>query len=442
MDKIYDKISSNQIISLFSNRPYLYFSFSVFFSQVAYNMFNVVLIFLIYFLTSSNFSVSILLFMILIPQILISFFGGVLADIVNKRKILIIGNLLRALIIIILLFNFDSPYIIYFVTFVVSAITQFYVPAESPLIPALVTRDKLVGANSIFGISLFGSVLIGYVGAGPIVSALGRADVFLVIAVGFVIAAGFAALIPSTQTTEHTENVDTDYVRRSIRSEFKESFMLLHKTRVVKDAFFLLIFSQIVIFILATLIPGYAKNILEVPAEDLSIIIFAPAAVGMIISALSTGSIFAKTSKDKLMSIGVFMSGAVLFLLPFASRIFSQGIIHLINLFLPHVFQLNVFNFVLILAFFAGFANALIFIPSQAILQEVIPENYRSKIYGLLFSLIGVFSLIPIMVAGGVADFFGVGKVFVCIGAAIILIGLMREKIIHSIVRFILRRES
>ena len=441
MRYILEKLASNQILALLSYPPYLSFSLSVFFSQIGFNMLNIVLIFLVFYLTSSNFAVAILLFTILVPQILLSFMGGVVADLANKKKILVIGNLLRAAILIILFFNFNSLLLVYFVTLIVSAITQFYVPAESPLIPMLVKREKLVAANSIFGIGLFGSILIGYVIAGPAVGALGRSGVFIFLSLIFFFAAIFAFLIPSTKIKRLETQKRSSLSRKSIGGEFKESFSLLRKTRSVGDAFFLLIFSQIIIFILATLIPGYATNILQIPTEDISLILFAPAALGMIVSAFLIGSVFNNVNKEKLMNIGILLSGIVLMLLPFTSRILAQGIIQTINLLTPAYIKLNVFNFVFLLATVAGFANALIFVPSQALIQEIIPQNFRSKIYGLLFALIGIFSLLPIMAAGGVADLLGVGTVFFSIGLGILLIGLIRENFLISLFWILIRKK-
>lgn len=439
MRKLYDRFSSNQIVSLLTTPSYLYFALAVFFSQVAFNMLNIVLIFLVFHLTSSNFAVAMLLFSVLAPQILISFLGGVVADSGNKKLILVLGNLLRAGVLVVLFFTYQSIFLVYFVTFIISSITQFYVPAESPLIPVLVGKEKLVAANSIFGISFFSSVLIGYVLAGPVTVALGRADTFLALSLLFLLATLCATFIPNRRRAYDSVPL-TEEVKRSFIVELKETLAILGKASIVKTAFFLLVFSQIVIFILATLIPGYARTILQVPAEDISIILFAPAALGMLAAGLMLGSVFNKASKEKLMSAGVFLSGAVLFLLPFTSRIFAQGIIQTINSRTPDFLTLNIFNFVLLLAFLAGFANALIFVPSQAVLQDVIPENFRSKIYGLLFSLIGIFSIVPIMVAGGVADILGVGKVLFFLGATILLIGVIREKIVHSVVRFVLSK--
>ena len=435
MEKINKKIASNHFIRLLSDSSYLSFSLSVFLSQIAANTLTIVLIFLIFHITSSNFSVSILLFSILIPQIFISFLGGIMADIYNKKTIIIAGNVLRALALLIIFFNYKNTLVIYSTAFLISSITQFYVPAESSLIPTLVKREMLVAANSIFGVSFFGSILIGYVFAGPAITIFGRANVFLLLAGIFIIAALCAIFIQTKKIKNFAEKImSPSYVKKSISQEFKESFLLLKKNGKVKDAFFLLIFSQIIIFILATLIPGYAKNILQIPAEDVSVILFAPAAIGMVIAAFLLGSILNKYPKRRLMSIGIFISGAVLMLFPATSKLVARELIEIINSFLPMLFAVNIFNLVFILALFAGLANALIFVPSQAIIQETIPHNFTSKIYGLLFSLIGIFSIPPIMIAGGVADAVGVGAVLLWIGLSIIVIGLLREKILQPLV--------
>ena len=442
MKNIYAKFSSYDIVKLLQAPGYTYFSLSVLFSQIAFNMLSVVLIFQIFHLTSSNFAVSILLFSILFPQIILSFLGGIIADVSDKKSILVYGNLLRALALIVLFLNPKSLILVYFIALVTSVITQFYVPAEAPLIPSLVKKDYLVPANSIFGISLFGSILIGYVLAGPLITILGRAGIYLLLSGFFLTATFFAVLLPKKGKGLLKGDYEFDVVKKSIIREFKDSYHVLRHTTDVGSAFFLLIFSQVIILILATLVPGYAKTILQIPAEELSIILFAPAALGMITSAVLVGSVFNKVRKGKLMTYGVFLSGIVLVLFPFTSKFAARDFIHLINTFLPQFLKLNVFNLVLLLAFTAGFANALVFVPSQAIIQEVIPENFRSKIYGLLFAFIGVFSLIPIIVAGGVADIFGVGTVLVTIGIFIIVMGILKKKSFNSLILYLIFRRK
>lgn len=335
------------------------------------------------------------------------------------------------MILVVLFFTWESSLAVYLLTLAVSVATQFYVPAESPMIPNLVKQDKLVAANSLFGIGLFGSILIGYVVAGPAISTFGRGNTFLILAVVFFLATIFAALIPHRKEMDSDVGV-LDDAKKSLIEELKGSLALLSKTKKVADAFFLLIFSQIIIFILASLIPGYANTLLKVPAEDLSFIIFAPAAIGMLAASFLLGGVFTKSSKEKVTTIGMYLSGIVLLLLPLTSAIASRDSAVMLNTILPPIININVFNIVLVLAFIAGAANALIFVPSQATIQEAIPERYRSKIYGLLFALIGLFSLVPIMAAGGVADLVGVGAVFFILGVIIIILGIIRQKFLQT----------
>ena len=425
--QLFSRFTSHEFVELFSDKPYVYFSLSVLFSQIAFNMLSVVLIFLVFFLTSSNFSVSVLVLTILLPQILLSFVGGVVADRFDKRVILIGGNLLRAVALILLFINNKSVVLVYLVSIITSSITQFYVPAETPLIPALVKKNHLIAANSIFGIGLFGSILVGYVLAGPAITTLGRSFVFLTLSILFACAAVFAFFIPKQigKKREIAESIGIS-VKHSIRHEFKDSVYLLKNSAGLTGAFFLLVFSQVIILVLATLVPGYAKSILQVPAEDLSVILFAPAALGMIVSALFISIIFKNKSKGALMTTGVIISGASLFLFPLTSKILTRGFIIFINTLLPANMQIDTYHIVLVLAFLAGFANALIFVPSQALIQEAIPESFRSKIYGLLFALIGVFSLFPIIISGTVADILGVGTVLVLLGIIVLVIGIVR----------------
>lgn len=408
-----DRIALSEFASLFTNSNYLYFTLAVVFSQLAFNTTYVVLLFLVFHLTSSSFAVSMLILVLIFPQIFLSFLGGIIADHYDKRLIIVGGNILRALVLLPIFYFNNSLALIYIVTFIISVLTQLYVPAEAPLIPRLVNREKLVTANSVFGMGFFATVLLGYVLAGPLIQMVGRAEVFLVLSLLFAVAGLFSFLLLKKESLREKEK-EEKYTIRSANSAFftqlKECYLLLKNVNDIGAAFFLLAFSQIVVLVLATVVPGYAKTILNVPAEVLSLLLFAPAALGMIISALLIGSVFSKSNKDKLMNYGIFASSFVLCAFPFTSAFNGSLTLYL----------------TLSIAFIAGFANALVFVPSQAILQEKTPLGQTSKIYGLLFSLVGVLSIPPIVIAGGLADVVGVGSVLMGMGIVVLIIGLIR----------------
>lgn len=363
----------------------------------------------------------------LLPQVFLSFVGGVIADSRSKKNILVLGNVGRAVVVFLLFFFNGSVMWVYALALLVSVVTQFYIPAETPIIPKLVPERLLIAANSLFGLALFGSILIGYVLAGPILTMLGNSNVFLVLAALFALAGIFANLIPKhALLAEATVKRKVKaQVEESLKSYFIDTYKLLLGTVGVASSFILLIVSQVVIMVIAIIVPGYAKDILHIGVENVSLLLFAPAAIGMIVAALTVGTLLKKANRDKLMDTGVILSGVVLLLLPLVSSSGFQNILKVVNVILP-ILYINDLAVVFVLAFFAGVGNALIFIPAQTTIQEKIPENFRSKIYGLLFALIGLFSLLPIVLVGGLADSLGVNFVLVVIGVLITVGGSLR----------------
>jgi MFS family permease len=411
---------------LLLSRSFSVFIVSVLFSQIAFNMMYIGLIFRVFSLTSSSFAVSMLILTILLPQVILSFIGGIVADLRNKKHILLIGNVIRALMLIPLIGQSDSIIIVYLIALLVSVVTQFYVPAEAPLIPHLVEKKDLLVANSVFGISLFGSTLIGYVLAGPIIQMYSHTGVFIAIGSLYVLAGICAACIPGKPKFNGEEEYSAQLVRRSLRDEILSLYTLLRHTRIAGNSFFLLAFSQIVILILANLVPSYAEKVLKVPIEQLSLLIFAPAALGMIVSAFCIAILLRKYDKNRLMDIGVFMSGIVLISFPGISGIVDLTVVKFLNT-LPYI-NITAKSLVPFFAGLAGFANALIFVPSQTVIQEIVSDSSRAKLFGLLYAIIGAVSLIPVIISGGVADVFGVQTVLLLIGCIIIVLGLIRLK--------------
>lgn len=409
-------LQKNNLLSVLFRPQFLVFSLSVVFSQVAANMLNIVLIVLTYKITHSSFAVSILIMTFLFPQVLFSFLGGIIADAKNKRKILLFGNIARAAVLVVFFFVKDTLVFVYIFGLAIAMITQFYIPAETPLIPYLVKKQQLLSANAIFGVCLFGSILVGYVAAGPATRLFGISGVFLFMAALFVLA--FLCILAMPKIDTKTEKLRTEKtlfgnlirLYRLVGSEFMICVSIIRQKPEVLSSLIFLSLSQVIILVLATIIPDYAQKTLGVGAEDISLIIFAPAAVGMILSSILIGGKFAKIKKEIIINAGIFLSVVILML--FASIDLQK--------------YFNVLYATIMVAFTAGIANACIFIPTQTIVQSGVEEKYLSKIYGLLFAVIGVMAFLPIILAGVFADVLGVRAVLVGIALFLLSIGFLK----------------
>ena len=63
-------------------------------------------------------------------------------------------------------------------------------------------------------------------------------------------------------------------------------------------------------------------------------------------------------------------------------------------------------------AFVFGIAYAFITVPAMTLLQEELRDDIRGRVFGVLNMLVSIFSLLPLVVVGPIADIWGVAPVF------------------------------
>ncbi len=410
------KLQNNSLISLLFRPQFVIFCLSVLFSQIASNMLSIVLIVLTYNITQSSFAVSVLVLAFLLPQVFFSFLGGIIADAKNKRKILIFGNIARALVLIAFFFVKDTLAFIYIFMLTIAIITQFYIPAEAPFIPHLVKKSQLLAANAIFGVCLFGSILVGYVAAGPAMRVFGSNGVFIFMAALFILSYLCVQFMPNVSLTvrklrtEKTMIGNIIHLYKLVVVEFADVLSLLKAKRSVASSFFFLALSQVIILVLATVVPDYARRTLHIPSEDISIVVFAPAAFGMLVASFVIGSKFTKVSHERIIDVGIILSSIVLF---------CFGSIDLIR-------HINVVLLAVVVTFLAGIANACIFVPAQTIVQTHVSNKSLSKVFGLLYLVVGIIAFAPLILTGVFADVLGVRVVLIGLGVALLVLAIAK----------------
>ncbi len=130
---------------------------------------------LVYEETGSKAALSLTIFFGGVPQIIVGSFAGALVDRLDRRVIMVLGDVLRGLVMVPILFISGSWLIptIYAVVAFKSLFGSFFQPAMSSVIPSLVQRDQLISVNSLFTFSfmtlqflspLVGAWLLGMIG--------------------------------------------------------------------------------------------------------------------------------------------------------------------------------------------------------------------------------------------------------------------------------------
>lgn len=416
-------LRSNDIVKVLRVKPFFFLMLSEFFSQIAFNMQHFVIIFIIYEIYKTNSAVSGVILSFTIPAVLFSIIAGVYVDRWDKKKVLFAANFFRGILLLLFLIPNTQLLYIYMLTFFLAIATQFFLPAEAPMIPLLVRHHLSIAANAIFGMGIFTTVLIGYILAGPFLLLFGKFHIFIFLSAMFFLSAIFILFI---KNPKRKKKKDVETISTSISKEFVQALSFLTKTKAVLNALFLLTFAQTIIFVFAALGPGYVSQILDVQVESLSWILLAPAAFGMIAGSVFLGSLPRKTNIHLIITVGFFLAGLVFIFLPFGSKVESYRIVQFLNMYLPHVVKIDILHIIIFLAFLGGIANSFIFVPSNSVIQKNTHSDFRGRIYGLLHALVGGVSLIPVAAAGGLADVFGVGRVLTALGILILSVGAGR----------------
>ena len=417
---------NNKILQTLAVRPFLFLLISEFFSQIAINAFNFILVIIAFTVVNSNTAVSGVVLAFILPSLLFGILAGVIVDKKNKRNVLVLTNIIRALFVIPLALLHFNIFIIYILTFIVATVTQFYIPAETPIIPRLVKKELLLSANALFGMGLYASIFIAYALSGPMLLFFGKTNIFIFLSVLFLISGLFAYLIDFKENIHKTISPKEIIADMSIPKEIKIAISIMAKTKVIYRALFLMTLAQIIILVLATIGPGYAEHILKIKVEDFPLIFVTPAIFGIALGAVIIGSFLHRVAISKLTKVGLVIIGISILLLPFGSSFENREIVQTINFYLPHILKINGFHILVFLAFFLGFGNAFVFIPANTTLQQETSDEFRGKVYGASSTLVGLFSFLPIILAGSLADLIGVKGVLTGIGIIVLAIAAIR----------------
>jgi CRP-like cAMP-binding protein len=170
--------------------------------------------------TGSALSVGLMFMATAIPTLLVGLVAGVFVDRYDRRRIMVISDLLRAAIVISIpvLVGINIA-LLYVAVAAVSTISQFFNPANDAVLPEVATDEELAAANSWIMISSFGSTSIGFALSGLLASAFDINWAFRLDALTFLFSASCLVFlrVGKIQTEEDTSvRVVVDNLRQGI----------------------------------------------------------------------------------------------------------------------------------------------------------------------------------------------------------------------------------
>ncbi len=324
-----------------------------------------------------------------IPAIVFGAAAGILVDRYLKKQTMVLSNLLRAGLVVLIIFLPKELVLLLLVMFAISTVTQVFTPAEQSITPLVVLPEHLISANSLSTITQLGSVVVGFASGDWILSTIkqhfgdfGNAIFFGII---YLLAAGCCQMIRSREVLPQKIG------KKSYNPlpEFMEGMRYLQSNRLIQHA---MVQLTILFATIAALQVLSINLVIEMGLKKTQFgLLVAATGVGLVIGAAVLGNWGNRLRNKPLPLIGFGIITLVLVGYILFKQLWSA----------------------LLISTILGFGAALIAVPMQTLIQEKTPESMRGKVFGFQNNAVNVALSLPLAVAGPLADRFGINAVLV-----------------------------
>lgn len=417
------------------NRSFLLLWLAQLLSQIVFNAANYGIIAIVTEITHSTVMVGLAIVTFTLPAVPFSLLAGVYVDYLNKRLVLWVSNALRAtatgLIVVALLWNPHMLIPLYFLTFVISLVTQFFTPAEASAIPLLVNKNDLAPALSLFNVTLtiaqaLGFLLLGglitvlfpsfYLSVGVIhVQVLSFDMLFLLVAVVYLICSLLILAIPA-RALQQKQSEESAFLGSPgkqtwtiIRHDVRETWTYIRQDHQLLLSLLRVSFVSVLLLVIGEVAGPFIVTVLHLPVQAMPLIL-APAGLGLVLGGLIMPALTQRLGKRRTIALGSLSTATCLILIPL-------GRFSLSRLALP---TLGILLFVSGTACFLGVALDMVNIPAQTMMQEHAPAEERGRVFSFQSMLYNAGSIPVLLFAGVIGDTLGIETVMYILAAAML----------------------
>lgn len=386
-------------------------------SQTALNATIYILLVRVEEWTGSSAAVSLLILSFILPSVVMGVAAGVFVDRWPKKRVLIITNVLRALIVATFVVLAQNLLLVVVVNLAYSVVSQFFLPAEAASIPQVVDRDDLLVANGLFNITMSAAQLMGFVFVGPLITkSLPGEAAFIALASAYAVCAVLLALMHLDEPALRADGDDLEVARgwmRAVTDELKEGWHMLVNDASVSISVSHLTFINSLILVIGMLAPGYVSRVLGIRPDD-AVYVMAPAGIGMLLGISLLPRLSGKRSKEAIAVWGIYTLAITLLLLGAAGTF--RG---LINAFPPFFAvgevtglpSAGLLVIVMGLALALGLCYAAVNVAAQTLVHERVPLELRGRIFATQFAFANAAAVLPLLSLGSLADLIGIVEV-------------------------------
>ena len=319
-----------------------------------------------------------------IPAMALSPFTGVLIDRLDRKRLMIWSNWLRALVVLGLVLATQGPQwlpLIYILTIIQFSLSAVFEPAQSAITPSLVRPEDLIRANTLGNVTWSAMLAFG-AAIGGLVSAVVGANVALLIdSLTFVV----AALLVMSIKKQHIEVEVTHETKND--TSFREGLRFLRRNPTTAAT--LLIKFGTSLGNIDTLMTIFATQVFILGTSG-------QLSLGIMYSAFGVGAILGPILLNR------FNDGSV----PSMRRLIIIGFLWatLAWFVLGSAWSLVVVCIGLILRGMGGSVN---WTYSTVMIQKLVPDSYLGRMFSLDMAFFYLATVLSTLTHGSLIDTFG-----------------------------------
>jgi MFS family permease len=351
---------------------------------------------LVYRATGSALSVGLMLIATAAPGIFVGLVAGVFVDRVDRKRIMLICEVARALLVATIPFLVGSNIAwLYVIVFMTSTIGQFFDPAQASVIPEVASDEELAAANSLMAISSFGATAVGFAASG-LLATFSIELAFYVDALTFLFSAACIALtrVPKLKP-EGESNVAT------IFKNMKSGIGYLFNSPILRSTYIIFPIMAISFGLSNALLLPFATEVLGATEFEYGIQ-EGLTSLGFVVASLLMARVADRLPAGQWLTISFVGMGV-------AQIIYSQ---------------LSSIQFAFLLITLSGFFNAPSAVARQLVLQRNSPREMRGRVASVFFVTRDIAFLIG-MAMTGLADVIGVRELFFVAALLVLIPGIL-----------------
>ncbi|WP_291050337.1 MFS transporter [Herbiconiux sp.] len=349
------------------------------------------------FETRSGLMVALYAVAAFLPQGIVSIFGGVLADRMNRRVLVMLSDGTIAavtLVLALLMLNgVTDLWIILLAVGVRSVGAGFQTPAVQAMIPQIAPPEQLMRVNGVFQTIQSAMALLAPAAAGVVFGAFGIVPVFFIDVVTAGIGILMLAFVAVPTLTRVAEKAT------SYREDLVEGMRYIARQQVVR--WLLLVFA---ILFLLTVAPSFITPLMVArtfgPEVWMVTVLEIAFSVGMLLGGVLVSTVLAKRSR-----IGLILVAS------FGFAVFTIGLGLSTNLVVFYAFM---FAFGMLVPLFSA--------PFMTLVQETVQPEMQGRVFSYVSIVMALATPVGMLVFGPLADVVTVQTLLVLAGIATVLV--------------------